>query len=92
VTHHDPEVELPRGHGGHLIRGDVVKGGDRVQVRDGRGTSFGNAKGTVVSAHRTRSEIGYMVLLDGERLAIYFGPAALIPISEDSSRHITGGE
>jgi hypothetical protein len=73
--------------------------GERVEVR-GRGTSFTGWRGDVTSRVSVRGEWGFMVLLthddQGERTGyahpIYFGPASLIPIGEESSRHIGGAE
>lgn len=69
-----------------------MKAGDRVMVRDRAGTSFRGQRGVIVDIWPLRAETGYRVLLDGERLPLYIGPSELIPVSDESTRHIGGAE
>lgn len=58
----------------------------------GRGTSFVGQLGDVVTDVTTAGEAGCMVLLDGERKPLYFGANSLMPVSEESTRHMVAGE
>lgn len=49
-------------------------------------------RGTLVAIRKQRTEVGYLVRLDGEEKALYFGPLRVIPLSEESQQHIVAGE
>ena len=69
-----------------------MKPGDRVMVRDRAGTTFRGQFGVIVDVWPLSAEPGFRVLLDGERLPLYIGPRELIPVSDESSRHVGGAE
>lgn len=45
--------------------------------------------GVLVAIRRQRNEVGYLVRLDGDEKALYFGPGRVIPLSD---QHIGGAE
>lgn len=53
-----------------------------------------SGRGTIIAVRKVRSEVGYLVRLDGdpEDRPLYFGPERVISRSEDSQQHIGGAE
>lgn len=68
-----------------------MKAGDRVVVR-AVSDSILRGPGTIIAVRTQRSETGYLVLIDGEERSSYFGPQRVLPLSEESSKHIAGAE
>lgn len=64
-----------------------MKPGDLVVVQEiePNDTEFAGRIGTVTSVRRQLTEVGFLVLLEGETDSLYFGPQRLIAISDDTT-------